>query len=285
MKNIRIAIQKSGRLHDDSLRLLKDAGISIDNGKEQLKAVSGNFPLEVFYLRNGDIPQYLRDGVVDIAIIGENVLVEKGDDIVAEEKLGFSKCRVSLAIPKSQQYSSIRDLDGKRIATSYPNTLKSFLRKNKISADLHLINGSVEIAPNIGLADAVCDIVSSGSTLFKNNLKEVEVILKSEAVLAVSPLLSTEADQILRKLQFRIRAVLRARNSKYILMNVPDQNLEQVISLLPGMRSPTVMPLAEEGWSSLHTVISEERFWEVLDELKKNGAEGILVAPIEKMVL
>jgi ATP phosphoribosyltransferase len=285
MNKIRIAVQKSGRLHDDSLKLLKDAGISIDNGREQLKAASGNFPLEVFYLRNGDIPQYLRDGVVDAAIIGENVLVEKGGDIIMAEKLGFSKCRVSLAVPKSTEYSGIQDLQGARIATSYPNTVNDYLSKKGITADLHIINGSVEIAPNIGLADAICDIVSSGSTLFKNNLKEVEVMLKSEAVLAVSPQISSERKEVLEELQFRIKSVLRARNSKYILMNVPNSKIDDVVKLLPGMRSPTVLPLAEEGWSSLHTVISEERFWEVIDELKQNGAEGILVAPIEKMVL
>lgn len=285
MNKIRIAVQKSGRLHDDSLKLLKDAGISIDNGREQLKATSGNFPLEVFYLRNGDIPQYLKDGVVDAAIIGENVLVEKGDNIAIAEKLGFSKCRVSLAVPKSVKYSGVEDLQGTRIATSYPNTVKNYLSEKGITADLHIINGSVEIAPNIGLADAICDIVSSGSTLFKNNLKEVEVMLKSEAVLAVSPQISSERNEILKKLQFRIQAVLRARSSKYILMNVPNSKIDDVVKLLPGMRSPTVLPLAEEGWSSLHTVISEERFWEVIDELKQNGAEGILVAPIEKMVL
>ncbi len=285
MKKIRIAVQKSGRLHDDSLNLLKDAGISIDNGKEQLKATSRNFPLEIFYLRNGDIPQYLRDGVVDIAIIGENVLIEKGEDIITAEKLGFSKCRVSLAVPKTMQYNGLQDLNGKKIATSYPNTINSFLSKNGISAELHIINGSVEIAPNIGLADAVCDIVSSGSTLFKNNLKEVEVMLKSEAVLAVSPMIDEERNEILQKLQFRIKSVLRARNSKYILMNIPNDKVEQVIELLPGMRSPTVLPLAEDGWSSIHTVIEEERFWEVIDELKRNGAEGILVTSIEKMVL
>jgi ATP phosphoribosyltransferase len=285
MKRIRIAVQKSGRLHDDSLKLLKDAGISIDNGKEQLKATSGNFPLEIFYLRNGDIPQYLKDGVVDAAIIGENVLVEKGEGINIAEKLGFSKCRVSLAVPKSTKYSSLQDLEGTRIATSYPNTVNEYLSKKGISAELHIINGSVEIAPNIGLANAICDIVSSGSTLFKNNLKEVEVILKSEAVLAVSPLISSERKEILDKLQFRVQSVLRARKSKYILMNVPNSKLDDVIALLPGMRSPTVLPLAEEGWSSLHTVISEERFWEVIDELKQNGAEGILVAPIEKMLV
>ncbi|MFN4763542.1 ATP phosphoribosyltransferase [Gillisia sp. Q332] len=284
-EKLRIAIQKSGRLNEDSIQILKDAGISIDNGKEQLKASSRNFPLEVLYLRNGDIPQYLRDGVVDIAILGENVLVEKGDDIIKGEKLGFSKCRVSLAVPKSMKYSNIKDLDGKKIATSYPNTVNAFLSEKGISAELHIINGSVEIAPSIGLADAICDIVSSGSTLFKNNLKEVEVMLKSEAVLAISPLISRERQIILEKLQFRLNSVLNARTSKYILMNVPNNKLENVIKLLPGMRSPTVLPLAEEGWSSLHTVINEERFWEVIDELKQNGAEGILVAPIEKMVM
>ncbi|MUP45569.1 ATP phosphoribosyltransferase [Gramella sp. BOM4] len=284
-QKLRIAVQKSGRLFEDSIRILKDAGISIDNGKEQLKASSRNFPLEVMYLRNGDIPQYLRDGVVDVAIIGENVLIEKGKDILKGEKLGFSKCRVSLAVPKSFKYSGIQDLDGKKIATSYPNTVNEFLAEKGISADLHIINGSVEIAPNIGLADAICDIVSSGNTLFKNGLKEVEVMLKSEAVLAISPKISEERKEILKKLQFRIKSVLNARTSKYILLNAPNDKLDQIIELLPGMRSPTVLPLAEEGWSSVHTVINEERFWEVIDELKNSGAEGILVAPIEKMVI
>lgn len=284
-EKLRIAIQKSGRLNEDSLKILKDAGISIDNGKEQLKAVARNFPVEVMYLRNGDIPQYLRDGVVDVAIIGENVLIEKGKDIILGEKLGFSKCRVSLAVPKSFKYNGVKDLDGKKIATSYPNTVKQFLEKKGINAELHIINGSVEIAPNIGLADAICDIVSSGSTLFKNNLKEVEVMLKSEAVLAISPKISEERKKLLGKLQFRIKSVLNARTSKYILLNAPNDKLDKIIELLPGMRSPTVLPLAEEGWSSVHTVINEERFWEVIDELKATGAEGILVAPIEKMVI
>ncbi|MEO1012513.1 MAG: ATP phosphoribosyltransferase [Bacteroidota bacterium] len=283
--NIRIAIQKSGRLNEDSLRILKDCGVSIENGKDQLKASARNFPMEVFYLRNGDIPQYLRDGVVDIAIIGENVLVEKGKDIAIAEKLGFSKCRVSLAVPKSDNYASIADLEGKRIATSYPNTVRNYLEKKGIHADLHIINGSVEIAPNIGLADAICDIVSSGSTLFKNNLKEVEVMLKSEAVLAVSPQISAERKEILGKLRFRIRSVLQARQSKYILLNAPNDKLDAIIELLPGMRSPTVLPLAEEGWSSVHTVLHKDKFWEVIDGLKQAGAEGILVCPIEKMVL
>lgn len=285
MQKLRIAVQKSGRLHDDSLKLLKDAGISVDNGRDQLKADASNFPLEVFYLRNGDIPQYLLDGVVDIAFLGENVLTEKGKGIVTGEKLGFSKCRVSLAIPKDQTYSGLKDFDGRKIATSYPNTVREFFAQKGLEADIHLINGSVEIAPNIGLADAICDIVSSGSTLFKNNLREVEVIMKSEAILAISPLITEERNAVLRKLQFRIQSVLRARQSKYILLNIPNDKIEAVVKLLPGMRSPTVLPLAQKGWSSIHTVIKEERFWEVIDELKENGAEGILVVPIEKMVL
>lgn len=282
---IRIAIQKSGRLNEDSLQILKDCGISIDNGKDQLKASSRNFPLEVFYLRNGDIPQYLRDGVVDIAIIGENVLIEKGEDIEIAEKLGFSKCKVSLAVPKAVKYTSVQDFEGKRIATSYPNTVRNYLNKKGVTADLHIINGSVEIAPNIGLADAICDIVSSGSTLFKNNLKEVEVMLKSEAVLAVSPKISEERREILKKLQFRIQSVLQARQYKYVLLNAPNDMLDRILSLLPGMRSPTVLPLAQEDWSSVHTVINKDKFWEVIHELKEAGAEGILVCPIEKMVL
>ena len=285
MSKLKIAVQKSGRLNEDSMRLLKDIGISIDNGKDQLKASAQNFPLEVFYLRNGDIPQYLRDGVVDAAIIGENILIEKGQDINVVEKLGFSKCRVSLAVPKDVVYNSIEDLDGKRIATSYPNTVIEYFKKFNVTPDIHLINGSVEIAPNIGLADAICDIVSSGSTLFKNNLKEVEEMLTSEAVLAVSPNISKDANETLNKLQFRIQAVLKGRKSKYILMNAPNEKVENIIKLLPGMRSPTVLPLAEEGWSSIHTVIEKNSFWTVIDELKANGAEGLLVVPIEKMVL
>jgi len=283
--NLRIAIQKSGRLNEDSLRMLKECGISIDNGKDQLKASSRNFPIEVFYLRNGDIPQYLKDGVVDIAIIGENVLFEKGEGIQIVEKLGFSKCKVSMAIPKGQDYENVNDFEGRRIATSYPNTVQKFLAKWGIKADIHVINGSVEIAPNIGLANAICDIVSSGSTLFKNNLKEVEVLLKSEAVLAVSPKIDNEREAILKRLQFRVQSVLQARKNRYVLMNVPNDNLGKVIEILPGMRSPTVLPLAEDGWSSVHTVINKDTFWEVIDELKLAGAEGILVCPIEKMVL
>lgn len=285
MSKLKIAVQKSGRLHDDSMSLLKDIGISIDNRKDQLKASANDFPLEVFYLRNGDIPQYLRDGVVDAAIIGENVLIEKGNDIQFVEKLGFSKCRVSVALPKGAEYRSIQDLNGKQIATSYPNTVNQFLNANEVTANLHIINGSVEIAPNIGLADAIVDIVSSGSTLFKNNLVEKEVILNSEAVLAVSPLISVENQNILNKIQFRIQSVLKGRASKYVLLNAPNDKLDDIIKVLPGMKSPTVLPLAEEGWSSVHSVISKNQFWEIIDELKLKGAQGILVCPIEKMVL
>ena len=285
MSNLRIAVQKSGRLNEDSMRILKDIGISIDNGKDQLKAAARNFPVEVFYLRNGDIPQYLKDGVVDAAIIGENVLIEKGNDIQFIERLGFSKSKVSIAVPKESNANSLKDLDGKRIATSYPKTVQKYLNKHNISAQLHIINGSVEIAPNIGLADGICDIVSSGSTLFKNGLKEIEVLLKSEAVLAVSPKISDERKSILEKIQFRIQSVLKGRQSKYVLLNAPNDKLDSIINILPGMRSPTVLPLAQKDWSSVHSVIPKNQFWEIIDELKKNGAEGILVCPIEKMVL
>ncbi|WP_440880819.1 ATP phosphoribosyltransferase [Tenacibaculum sp. C7A-26P2] len=285
MSKLKIAIQKSGRLNQDSLQILKDCGISIDNGKDQLKASSSNFPLEVFYLRNGDIPQYLKDGVVDIAIIGENLLIEKGEEINFIEKLGFSKCKVSLAIPKGEVYDGIQYFQGKKIATSYPKTVSDYLSENSIDAQLHIINGSVEIAPNIGLAGGICDIVSSGSTLFKNNLKEVEVILKSEAVLAVSPKIESSKQEILDKLQFRLQSVLKGRQSRYVLLNAPNDKLEEIINILPGMRSPTVLPLAEKGWSSVHSVLNKNEFWEIIDELKKSGAEGILVCPIEKMVM
>ena len=282
---IRIAIQKSGRLNQDSLRLLKDCGISIDNGKDQLKTTVRNFPMEVFFLRNGDIPQYMRDGVVDLAILGENLVVEKGRDLSIIEKLGFSKCRVCIAVPKRISFSGLEDLEGKQIATSYPNTVKSFLSKNKINAGLHIINGSVEIAPNIGLADAICDIVSSGSTLFKNNLKEVIQIATSEAVLVQAPNLNEEKTELIQKLCFRIKSVLRAKKSKYILMNVPNDKIASISAILPVLKSPTILPLAEEGWSSLHSVINAGDFWEVIDSLKAEGAEDILVCPIEKMVL
>ncbi len=285
MKKLKIAVQKSGRLNEESLALLKDCGIYIDNGRDQLKAPSTNFPLEIYYLRNGDIPQYLKDGVVDCAIIGENLLIEKGEGITIAGRLGFSKCRVSLAVSKFFEYDSIKDLAGKRIATSYPETTRNYLKERGIEAELHIINGSVEIAPNIGLADAICDIVSSGSTLFKNNLKEVEVILKSEAVLAVSPTISENTSKILNKLLFRIQSVLQGRDSRYVLLNAPNDKIDAIIKILPGVKSPTVLPLAEEGWSSIHSVVNRDTFWEVIEELKQAGAEGILVCPIEKMIV
>lgn len=285
MSKLKIAIQKSGRLNEESIQILKDAGISINNGIDQLKAEASNFPLEVLYLRNSDIPQYLIDGVVDIAIVGDNLLVEKGKNIEVIQKLGFSKCKVSIAVPKTFEYNSIQDLEGLRVATSYPNTVIDYCNSKGVTVDIHQISGSVEIAPNIGLADAIVDIVSSGSTLFKNNLKEVEVIFKSEAVLAVSPKVSAESQKIIDTLKFRIESVLRARKSKYILMNVPNNKIEAVSSILPVLKSATVMPLAQEGWSSVHTVIDKDTFWEVIDQLKAAGAEGILVCPIEKMVL
>ena len=285
MSTLKIAIQKSGRLNEESIQILKDCGIAINNGNDQLKAEATNFSLEVLYLRNSDIPQYLIDGVVDAAIVGDNLLVEKGKNIQVIEKLGFSKCKVSIAVPKSFEYKSIQDLEGLRIATSYPNTVNDYFSSKGVQVELHQISGSVEIAPNIGLSDAIVDIVSSGSTLFKNNLKEVEVIFKSEAVLAVSPKISAVANVILDKLQFRIQSVLKARNSKYILMNVPNDKIELISKILPVLKSPTVMPLSEKGWSSIHSVINEDLFWDVIDELKAAGAEGILVCPIEKMVL
>ena len=285
MSKLKIAVQKSGRLNQDSLKLLKSCGIDINNGKDQLKVDVQNFPLEILYLRNSDIPQYLEDGVVDIAIIGENVLIEQEKQISIVEKLGFSKCRVSLAIPKEVEENSLNYFDGKKIATSYPNTLNNFLKKNNINSEIHTISGSVEIAPNIGLADGICDIVSSGSTLFKNGLKETQVILTSEAVLAKSNQIKEEQEQILDKLLFRMQAVLRAKNTKYVLMNLPNNKIEAVSNILPVLKSPTILPLAEEGWSSLHSVIDETKFWDVIDELKNAGAEGILIVPIDKMVL
>ncbi len=285
MNKLKIAIQKSGRLHDDSLKLLKDCGIFIDNGKDQLKASASNFPLEILFLRNSDIPQYVEDGIADIAIIGENILVEKPKKVKVIQKLGFSKCRVSLAVPKDIDYSGTEYFQGKKIATSYPNTVSKYLKSKGITADIHEISGSVEIAPNIGLADGICDIVSSGSTLFKNGLKEVETFLKSEAVLISSSKLESDILTILKKVVFRIQAVLEAKNTKYILMNVPNEKIEEVSKVLPVLKSPTIMPLEMQGWSSLHTVIKENAFWEVIDKLKEAGAEGILVIPIEKMVI
>lgn len=285
MSKLKIAIQKSGRLNEDSLSLLKSCGIKVDNGRDQLKVAVPNFPLEILYLRNTDIPQYLEDGVADVAIIGQNLLIEQEKKVEIVQKLGFSKCRISLAVPKETQTNGISFFEGKKIATSYPNTLRKYLLANNIKAEIHKISGSVEIAPNIGLADGICDIVSSGSTLFKNGLKETEVMLESEAVLASAKNLSSEKGRILNKLVFRIEAVLRAKNSKYILLNVKNDKIEAVSAILPVLKSPTILPLAKKGWSSLHSVIDEDQFWEVIDELKDAGAEDILVIPIDKMVL
>lgn len=285
MSKLKIAIQKSGRLYEESLQLLKDCGIFVNNGKDQLKVSVDNFPMEIMYLRNSDIPQYLEDGVVDIAIVGENLLIEKQKNIEIIQKLGFSKCRVSIAVPKDIETDDPAYFQGKKIATSYPNTLRNFLQKKGIASDIHVISGSVEIAPNIGLADGICDIVSSGSTLFKNGLRETVTLLKSEAVLAQTQKLSPEKIVILDKFLFRIKSVLKAKNSKYILMNVPNDMIQKVAGVLPVLKSPTVIPLAEEGWSSIHSVIDEERFWDVIDELKDNGAQDILIIPIDKMVI
>jgi len=284
MSKLKIAIQKSGRLNEDSLKLLKDCGIAISNGKDQLKVEVRNFPMEILYLRNSDIPQYIEDGVVDLGIIGENLVIEKQKELEVIKKLGFSKCRVSLAVPKEVEYDSLQYFQGKKIATSYPNTVKAFLKEQNQRAEIHVISGSVEIAPNIGLADGICDIVSSGSTLFKNGLKEVHTIFRSEAVLVKSKKLATEKQALLNQLLFRVDAVLEAKNTKYILLNVPNEKIEAVSQLLPVLKSPTVLPLAEPGWSSLHSVIKEKEFWQVIDKLKAAGAEGIVVIPIDKMV-
>jgi ATP phosphoribosyltransferase len=282
---LRIAIQKSGRLHEDSIKLLKECGIDINNGVNKLKTEASNFPLEVFFLRDDDSPQYVEDGVADIGMVGENVVLEKNRSVKVTTKLGFGKCRLSLAVPRSVEYNGVKDMDKLRIATSYPVILENFLKENGITADIHEISGSVEIAPGIGLADAICDLVSSGSTLFMNGLKEVEVILKSESVLITNNTLNAEQQQLLEKLLFRIQAVKKAKNNKYVLLNAPNDNLEKIISLLPGMKSPTVLPLAEAGWSSVHSVLNENDFWDIIESLKAAGAQGILVVPIEKMII
>jgi ATP phosphoribosyltransferase len=282
---LRIAIQKSGRLYDDSVKLLNECGIELRNVKDRLKTESDTFPMEIFFLRDDDIPQYVEDGVADIGIVGENVLFEKNKKVQVVEKLGFGKCRLSIAIPRTDKYEGILSLDGKRIATSYPFLVNEFLQKNKITGDIHEISGSVEIAPGIGLADVVVDLVSSGSTLFMNGLKEVETILQSQSVLIKNQLLNKEQELLLNKLVFRIQAVKKAKRNKYVLMNAPNEKLKNIIALLPGMRSPTVLPLAESGWSSVHSVLNEDEFWEKIEQLKAAGAEGILVVPIEKMVM
>jgi ATP phosphoribosyltransferase len=282
---LKIAIQKSGRLHDDSIQLLKDCGIAVKNGHNQLKTVADNFPLEAYFLRDDDIPQYVEDNVAHIGIVGENVLFEKNKSVDVVEQLGFGKCRLSIAVQKNEQYADASYLQGKKIATSYPELTRQFLNVNNIQAEIHEISGSVELAPSIGLADAVCDLVSSGSTLFMNGLKEVQTILKSQAVLVRSKELASGQQALLDQLLFRIRAVKKAKNNKYVLLNAPNDSLEKIISLLPGMKSPTVLPLAESGWSSVHSVLNEDEFWEKIEALKNAGAQGILVVPIEKMIV
>ncbi len=285
MEKLKIAIQKSGRLNEDSIKLLKECGISLSNGVNKLKTEASNFPIEVFFLRDDDIPQYVADGVADIGIVGENVFLEKNKNVAIVDRLGFGKCRLSIAIPKNENYHSIKDLSGKRIATSYSVILADFLQKNRVNAEIHDISGSVEIAPGIGLADAICDLVSSGSTLFMNGLKEVEVILKSEAILIGNSTISEAKKKILDKFLFRIKAVRNAKNNKYILLNAPNEKLEEICRILPGMKSPTILPLADKGWSSVHSVVNEDDFWEIIENLKENGAQGILVVPIEKMIV
>lgn len=282
---LKIAIQKSGRLYEDSVKLLKDCGIDVKNGINKLKTEAENFPLEIYFLRDDDIPQYVEDGVADIGIVGENVLYEKNKKVQIVEELGFGKCRLSIAVGRKDEYTGINYLQGKRIATTYPVLVQQFLDKNSIQAEIHEISGSVEIAPGIGLADAIVDLVSSGSTLFMNGLKEVEPILKSQAVLVRNNSLEDEKLRVLDRLLFRIRAVKKAKNNKYVLLNAPNEKLQQIISLLPGMKSPTVLPLAEPGWSSVHSVLSENQFWDIIEQLKDAGAQGILVIPIEKMII
>ena len=282
---LKLAIQKSGRLHEDSMKLLKECGIAISNGANKLKTEATNFPLQVFFLRDDDIPQYVEDGVADIGIVGENVVYEKNKGVKVVEQLGFGGCRLSIAVVRGEQYNNIQSLEGRRIATSYPHLTRQFLKRNKVNAEIHEISGSVEIAPGIGLSDAICDLVSSGSTLLTNGLKEVETILQSQAVLIRHSDFNAVQQQVLDKLLFRIHAVRKAKNNKYILLNAPNNKLEEIIGLLPGMKSPTVLPLAEEGWSSVHSVLSEDEFWDKIERLKDAGAQGILVVPIEKMVM
>jgi ATP phosphoribosyltransferase len=285
MMRLKLAIQKSGRLHEDSIKLLKECGIDIENGVNKLKAVATNFPLELFFLRDDDIPQYVEDGVADIGFVGENVVYEKSKKVEVAYALGFGKCRLSFAVNKNETFTGATYLSGKKIATSYPVLVQKYLNENKIQAEIHEISGSVEIAPGIGLADVICDLVSSGSTLFMNGLKEADTILDSQAVLIKRPALNAEATAILERLLFRIESVKKAKKNKYVLLNAPNANLEKIISLLPGMKSPTVVALATPGWSSVHSVIAESDFWDIIEKLKLAGAEGILVVPIEKMIL
>lgn len=282
---LKIAIQKSGRLYDDSVKLLKECGIDIPTGVNKLRCDAYNFPLEILFLRDDDIPQYVEDGIADIGIVGENVVFEKGKKVEVVEQLDFAKCRLSIAVPRNDSYESIRCLNNKKIATSYPNLLQSFLKENNVEAEIHEISGSVEIAPSIGLADAICDLVSSGSTLLMNGLKEAEIIFRSEAVLIGTPGMIPEKQALLDKMLFRIRAVKKSKKYKYILLNTPNERIETICGLIPGMKSPTILPLAKEGWCSLHSVVAEDDFWNIIENLSAAGAEGILVSAIEKMIL
>jgi len=284
MEKLKIAIQTKGRLNEDSMELIRESGIDLSMGRRKLVSTAGNFPMEALFLRDDDIPQTVADGVADVGIVGENEMLEKRENVVIAKRLGFSKCRLSLAIPKNTDYPGVEFFNGKKSATSYPNILKKFLDENKVEAEIHVITGSVEIAPGIGLADAIFDIVSSGSTLVSNRLKEVEVVVKSEAVLISRPDLPAEKKELLDELIFRMESVQRAEGKKYILLNTPNEKIEEVAALLPGMKSPTLVPLAKKGWSSMHSVIAEDDFWEIIGKLKKAGAEGILVVPIEKMI-
>jgi len=285
MTQLRIAIQKSGRLQEDSLKLLKESGLQFSNGRDQLKAQVRNLPIELLFLRDDDIPQYVEDRVADVGIVGENVWIEKQKQNQLIKRLDFSRCSLSIAIPRSEEYTGVTWLQGKNIATSYPTIVKQFLQKNNVQADIHEISGSVEIAPGIGLAHAICDIVSTGSTLLSNGLKEVEIVMQSEAVLIATPELESSKQSILEQLLFRIQAVQLAKNNKYILLNCPNEAIPKITSVIPGMKSPTILPLGREGWSSLHSVVDENDFWEKIGQLKSFGAEGILVIPIEKMIL
>jgi len=285
MERLKIAIQKSGRLTEDSQQLFSECSIDIQDGKRQLLAPSANFPIDLLYLRDDDIPQYIADGVADVGILGENVWIESQTELRIAKRLGFAKCRLSLAIPRGEKYEGIDYFRGKRIATTYANIVKKYLAEKGIAAEIHEISGSVEIAPNIGLADAICDIVSTGSTLMSNGLKEVETVMYSEALMLANHNLSPEKEAILQKLLFRIEAVAAAKQNKYILLNAPNDSMDAICNILPGMKSPTILPLAQSGWSSLHSVVNEEIFWELIDQLKALGAQGILVVPIEKMIL
>jgi ATP phosphoribosyltransferase len=283
--NIRIAVQKSGRLSDDSLKLFKECGIKFESGGSKLRSISSNFPIEFLFLRDDDIPGYVEDGVADLGVVGLNVLMEHTRKVDIVKELGFSKCRLSLAIPRSEAYTDLSQFEGKSIATSYPNLTNQFLKKNGVNAEMHEISGSVEIAPSIGLAEGICDIVSTGGTLLSNGLKEVATVFQSQAVMISNNSLSSEKQAILNKLLFRIDSVQRGQNAKYVVLNVQEQNIEKVTALLPGMKSPSVLPLATKGWFSLHSVIEENDFWNIIENLRDAGAEGILVLPIEKMIL